>query len=84
MWQIVTNSNIGPLLKLLFYPPITIINNLSLKICYEIVVDATFLFLLRSYGRENVLLQTCLEPWTPTANRKIKCVPSCAMQILVS
>ena len=38
MWKVVTSSNLNPPLKLFFYSPILINNNLLLKIYYENIV----------------------------------------------
>ena len=50
MWKVVTNSNLNPPLKLFFYSPILINNNMFLKIyCKNIVVtfiNYDFLFIM--------------------------------------
>lgn len=47
--QVVIGFNIGLLLKLLFCSLVTTINNLTLRICYEIVVDITFIYIKKIY-----------------------------------
>ena len=43
-WKIVISYNLNLSLKLLFLPPVTVNNNLSLRICCENIVDIAFLF----------------------------------------
>ena len=42
--KIVISYNLNLSLKLLFLPPVTVNNNLSLRICCENIVDIAFLF----------------------------------------
>ena len=44
-WKVVIGSNLNSKFKLLFYPSVTTNNNLTFRICYENVVNITFLFI---------------------------------------